>query len=309
MKTIIGITGTTAVGKSAAAVKLAKMLGTEIISCDSMQVYKGMNIGTSKITPEETEGVKHHMLDVVEPSFSYSAFAYASDVAKIVESMQKPPIMVGGTGFYFDCLVKPPEFGECEPEVKLQVKEFYQNEGLAGLQEWLKKLDAESYGAIDANNPKRVMRAIEIALCGGSRVKGNNCAQPPKYDLKLLVLQRNRSILYEQIERRVDKMVEEGLLDEVAELYERYDVGNHDYSAFEAIGYKELIAHLQGKCSLQEAIEQIKINTRHYAKRQIAYFKRMNVTEFVDVDEMTPQDIANHISDVLRSESSARGDV
>ena len=298
MRTIVGITGTTSVGKSEVAVKLAKLLNSEIISADSMQIYKGMDVGTAKITPEEMQGVTHHMLDVVEPNCNYSSFLYQRDASAIINGMERLPVVVGGTGFYFDSLLYPPEFGNADENRRKELQEILHNDGIQALQQLLKKLDTETYEQIDVNNPKRLLRAIEIAENGEKMAHGVR-KNDKKYNLLLFVLQRDRDKLYEQIDRRVDKMFENNLTEEVRALTDKY--GFIDTSAFSAIGYKEVIEHLKGNCSLEEAIAQIKINTRHYAKRQITYFKKMDVTEFISVDGKTSDQIAEHIYNQLLS--------
>lgn len=297
MKTIVGITGTTSVGKSAVGVALAQMLGGEVVSADSMQVYKGMDIGTAKITFDEMRGIKHHMLDVIEPNQNYSSFLYRQQASQIIDNMDAMPIVVGGTGFYFDSLIYPPEFGCVDDDRRAELKKMYDEQGLEPLRCMLKALDADTYGQIDINNPKRVLRAIEIAESGEKRSQGVGHKAEPKYDLKLFVLERSRDSLYSQIDKRVDKMIAMGLVDEVRGLVDKY--GKCDTSAFQAIGYKEIIEHLDGVISLDEAITKVKLNTRHYAKRQITYFKKMNAVEHINVEGQSVYDIAAYIKDKL----------
>ena len=296
MKTIVGITGTTAVGKSEVAVNLAKLLNSEIVSADSMQIYKGMDIGTAKISSEEMRGIPHHMIDIVEPNCNYSSFLYQQEASAIINAMDCLPIVVGGTGFYFDSLLYPPEFGTADEARRTELQQILQDVGLAALQNMLKQLDKDAYDTIDLSNPKRVIRAIEIAENGEKLTQGVGKTNP-KYNLILYVLQRERSNLYKEIDKRVDKMLQLGLVEEVEALVAKY--GYIDTSAFSAIGYKEVIDYLKGNTSLADAVAQIKINTRHYAKRQITYFKKMNVAEFISVDGKTSEDIAAHIRDQL----------
>ena len=297
MKTIVGITGTTSVGKSAVAVRLAQLLGTEIISADSMQIYKGMDIGTAKITSEQTLGTKHHMIDVVEPNCNYSSYLYQQEASRIINSMHTLPIVVGGTGFYFDSLVYPPEFGTSNDERRQELQRLLATDGLQALCEILKNLDAETYATIDKQNSKRVIRAIEIAESGKLKSQGYG-REKPQYNLILFVLQRSRNDLYEQIDQRVDEMIANGLVNEVKALTDKYGVCNT--SAFSAIGYKEVIEYLHGQVTLDEAVAQIKLNTRHYAKRQITYYKKMNVAEFIDVDGKDSCEIAAYIFEKLQ---------
>lgn len=293
MKKIIGITGTTCVGKSAVAVQLAKLLNSEIISADSMQIYKGMDIGTAKVTAPEMQGIVHHMLDIALPNSDYSSFEYAKATSEIIDSLSTVPIVVGGTGFYFDSLVHPPEFGAGDKQRRLELQEILKEEGLPVLCEKLKKLDPESYCTIDLQNPVRVIRAIEIAEQGEKRSAGTHEKQSSKYDLQLYVLYRNRAELYDMINNRVDNMVKNGLVEEVRKMVDNY--GFCETSAFSAIGYKELISYLRGECVLSDAVEQIKINTRHYAKRQETYFKKMQVKMRIDVANKNVADVAHII--------------
>ena len=296
MKTIVGITGTTSVGKSAVAVQLAKLLNTEVISADSMQIYKGMDVGTAKITSDEMMGIRHHMIDIVEPNCNYSSFLYQSDASRIINGMQTTPVVVGGTGFYFDSLLYPPEFGDGSAERRQQLQNLLETEGLPALQEILRNLDEVTYASIDRQNPKRVIRAIEIAENGLLKSQGHG-RRTPQYNLILFVLQRDRQELFKQIDHRVDNMIANGLIDEVKSLVAKY--GYCDTSAFSAIGYKEIIEYLQGKVTVEQAIDKIKLNTRHYAKRQITYYKKMNVCEYVDVENKSSLEIAQHIRDKL----------
>ena len=294
MKTFVGITGTTCVGKSDVAVQLAKLMQTEIISADSMQIYKGMDIGTAKISQAEMQGITHYMLDVVRPNEEFSSFQYQLQASKIIDEATTTPIVVGGTGFYFDSLLYPPEFGGGNLPLRKRLQELLKQDGLQKLQEMLRQKDEYAYNTIDLNNPVRVVRALEIAESGEQRKNGKGKTDP-RYNCLLFVLQRDREQLYRMIDDRVDKMIQQGLVDEVSRIVNEY--GICDTSAFSAIGYKEIIEFLQEKCTLAQATEKIKLNTRHYAKRQITYFKRMNVQRFVDVEGLTSTQIAKIIFD------------
>lgn len=296
MKSFVGITGTTCVGKSAVAVELAKILQCDVISADSMQIYVGMDIGTAKVTQAEMDGVKHHMLDVIEPNCDFSSFEYAEMAGKIIQNLPKAPILVGGTGFYFDSLVYPPEFSGGNKQRRLELQQMLAEKGLEHMVNYLRQLDKETCNVIDVKNPVRVIRAIEIAESGQKQSQGTT-KNNPQYDAKIFVLERDRQSLYQMIDLRVDKMVQGGLVDEVKGLVEKYGICQN--SAFQAIGYKEIIQYLQGNCTLEEAIDLIKINTRHYAKRQISYFKRMNIAKFINVEGKTAKQIAQEIADFL----------
>lgn len=301
MKTIIGISGTTSVGKSAVAVKLAKLLNTEVISADSMQIYKGMDVGTAKITIGEMDGIKHHMIDVVEPNLNYSSFLYQKQASQIIDNMKTVPILAGGTGFYFDSILYPPEFGNIDNSRRIELRDMLAKNGLKSMQDMLRNKDIDTYNTIDLQNPIRVLRAIEIAESGGTKSKGVGKTVAPKYNCKLFILQRERASLYRQIDERIDKMIAKGLIDEVKNLVDKY--GIIDTSAFSAIGYKEVIEYLVGNTSLDDAIENIKLNTRHYAKRQITYFKKMNVAKYIDVDNKTTDEVTQIIYNYLKSNS------
>ena len=297
MKSFVGITGTTCVGKSAVAVELARILNCEIISADSMQIYVGMDIGTAKVKQDEMGGIRHHMLDVIEPNCDFSSFEYAEMAGKIIDSLAVAPIVVGGTGFYFDSLVYPPEFSGGDKLRRTQLQQMLAENGLQYMVDYLHQLDVETYDKIDIKNPVRVIRAIEIAESGQKQSQGTN-KNNPMYDAKIFVLERDRESLYKMIDERVDKMVQTGLVAEVKDIVGKYGICKN--SAFSAIGYKEIIQYLQGNCTLENAIEQIKLNTRHYAKRQISYFKRMNITKFINVEGKNAQQIALDIAKYLQ---------
>lgn len=301
MRTVIGITGTTSVGKSAVAVKLAQMLHSCVISADSMQIYRGLDIGTAKIKPAEMMGIKHYMIDIVNPDVNYSSFLYQQDASQIIQTLNCTPIIAGGTGFYFDSLLYPPEFEECSAETKQQIAAMYKRDGLQPLVDKLKQLDIDTYNAIDLKNPQRVIRALEIAYSGTNKSCGLG-RKTPQYNMILFVLQRNREDLYKQIELRVDNMIAEGLVDEVQKIISYY--GICDTTAYKAIGYKEIIEYLQGNLSLSEASDLIKLNTRHYAKRQITYYKKMSVAQYIDVDGLHTDEIANKIYTYLHEKQA-----
>lgn len=271
----VGIMGATGVGKSAVAVQLALDIGGEIISADSMQVYKGMDIGTAKITPSEMQGIPHHMLDVVDIDCPFNAHMYASMTNNIIDEISsrgKVPIIVGGTGLYFYSLLYGLDHADSSDEsTRDRLTQMYQDKGLSALIDMLHEVDPAALQAIDVHNYKRVMRAIEIALCGGSVT--HNSVKTPICDAVLFVLGRERQIMYDNIDARVDSMIDNGLLDEVSRLYASYP--DNMLQSLQAIGYKEIVAYLDDKCSLDSAIDSIKLNSRRYAKRQLSYFKRL----------------------------------
>lgn len=298
----VGIAGTTCVGKSAVAVQLAKKLNTFVISADSMQIYKGMDVGTAKVTAEEMQGVPHFMLDVVEPNQDFSAFQYAEQVKQLIYNATKPPILCGGTGFYFDSLLYPSEFSVVSEQRRKELKEILeQPDGISKMVAYLSEIDPKAVDVIDVNNPKRVLRAVEIAENGQSICDGLGKNRQPLFDAKIFVLQRSREDLYKQIDIRVDAMVQNGLIEEVKRLVDRY--GICETTAFAAIGYKEILPYLQGQTTVEQAVDAIKLNTRHYAKRQISYFKRLPFARFVEVDGKTIEQVAEMIFAELTIES------
>lgn len=296
MKPILGILGATGVGKSAVAVEIAQKMGVNyVISADSMQIYKDMDVGTAKITPDEAKGIKHHLIDVVNPDQSFSAFDFAQQAQQVIDAnSNQTNIIVGGTGLYFDSLLHGLDFESSDKTQKIRqdMQELLQNQGVQAVLDVLKGLDGQVYDQIDKNNVKRVIRAIEILSTGGN-LQDKPSKRKDLYPHVLFVLYRDREAAYQKINDRVDKMVQQGLLQEVESLYKRYP--NRNLQSFKAIGYKEVLGHLDGICTFAQAVEQIKINTRHYAKRQNTYFKRMQNTVWVNVDGKTIDQIANEV--------------
>ncbi len=295
MKSLLCITGPTAVGKSAIAIEIAKILGTDIISADSMQIYRGMNIGTAKPTIDEQKIVKHHLIDIVNPNESFSSFLFKKNVEKIICNYDenKIPLIVGGTGFYFDTLLYPLDFevDSATLEYREELKNFVLNNGKDELYRKLTEVDPITAQDIHPNNVKRVIRALEIAKQG---VKKSNYERKsrPNYPNIIFSLNKSREKLYYDIDKRVDKMLEIGLLGEVEKLYEEYH--NKEYQSLQGIGYKELIEYIDGNLTLQEAVDTIKKNSRNYAKRQITFIKRLDTIN-IDVDEINRKQIIDKI--------------
>ena len=281
---VIGIVGPTAVGKTSLAVRLAKKYNGEVISCDSMQVYRGMDIGTAKVTPEEAEGVPHHLIDIKDPEESFSCADYAILAREAIEDITKRgklPIFCGGTGLYLDSVLEISDFGKtvADEEYRAEMEEYARVNGADALHNLLREIDPESADAIHKNNIKRVIRALEIYKCTGkpkSVVDRENKTVTSPYDATVFFLScEDKELLYSRIEKRVDIMLEDGLLEETRALYDRgvFDVSP---TASAAIGYKELLPYLKGECDLDGCIAQLKLSTRHYAKRQITWFKKKN---------------------------------
>jgi tRNA dimethylallyltransferase len=289
-KPLIILTGPTSVGKTALSIALAKALGGEIISADSMQVYKYMDIGTAKITTEEMQGVPHYLIDELEPEEEFNVVRFqqlTKDYMEQIYARNKIPILVGGTGFYIQAALYDIDFTENDPDTsyRKELELLLVEHGGDYLHELLTKIDPDSASAIHPNNSKKVIRALEFAKLTGEKISEHNKEQRTKqspYHYCYFVLNKDRAKLYETINRRVDLMVTNGLLDEVKGLYAQGY--SRDLVSMQGLGYKELFAYLEGECSLEEAIEVLKRDTRHFAKRQLTWFKREKEVLWVDKD-------------------------
>ena len=291
MQKLIVLTGPTAVGKTKLSVALAKRLGGEIISCDSMQVYRGMDIGTDKITAEAMDGVPHHLIDVLEPTEPFDVSRFQKMALAAMEGIYERghvPLLVGGTGFYIQSVLYNIDFTETDGD--RSIREAYEarvkEEGEAAidaLYEKLRDLDPDSADAIPKNNVKRVIRALEFFEKTGTPISEHNARERAKespYDFRYFVLTDDRQTLYDRIDARVDKMIEYGLVDEVKRLR---DMGvTRDMTSMQGLGYREIYAHLDGEFDLERAIYLIKRNTRHFAKRQLTWFKREHDVLWID---------------------------
>lgn len=287
-KNVVVLTGPTAVGKTALSIALAKALDTGIISADSMQVYKHMDIGSAKIMPEEMQGVEHALIDVYEPDEEFHVVRFQHDAKAAMERLWargKLPLVVGGTGFYIQALLYDIDFAAEDADGALREKyeSLAKEQGAEALHEMLRAIDPQSAGDIHANNVKRVIRALEFYEKTGTPISAHNAAERAKkspYGFAYFVLTDRREKLYERIDARVDAMMAQGLLEEVKALkrmgYTR------DMVAMQGLGYKELLAYLDGECSLEEAVYVIKRDTRHFAKRQLTWFRRERDVIWVD---------------------------
>ena len=305
---VLGIVGPTAVGKTSLSVRLAKKYNGEIISCDSMQIYKGMDIGTAKVTKEEMDGVTHHLIDIIDPSEAFSCADYAKRARELIADITKrgkTPIFCGGTGLYLDSVLEISTFGEtvADEEYRHSLEDFANKNGALTLHNMLKEIDPVSAEAIHYNNVKRVIRALEIYKCTGkpkSVIDKENKKEPSPYQSKIFFLTcEDKELLYSRIEKRVDIMMEAGLLDEVRRLYE---TGTFETSATAsgAIGYKELIPYVKGERDLDTCIAQLKLSTRHYAKRQLTWFKKKSNYITVYVDKEDPYEaVLRHVGDFI----------
>ena len=285
---IVIIGGPTASGKSDIAVRAAKLIGGEIISCDSMQIYKGMDIGTAKVTAEEMSGVPHHMIDIADPKREFSAFNFSQTAEKLIVDINlrgKIPIIAGGTGLYVESLIYPLSFiVEKDDKVRERLYEEYERLGAQAMYEKLMRVDPEDAEKIHPNNVKRLLRALEIyELSGKTKSKCAERVPNEAYDIGLFIVNPTREELYARIDARVDKMFASGIEGEVKNLLD--GVVHWDCQSMQAIGYKEFKPYFEGTASLDEVKEAIKRNTRHYAKRQITWFKRYKEALWYGLDE------------------------
>ena len=285
---LIILAGPTASGKTAVSVDLAKRIGGEIISADSMQIYRGMDIGTAKITADEMQGVKHYLINVADPKEDFNIVKFQNMVKCSIEEIKKNghiPILVGGTGFYIQSIIYDINFDKEDDNgsIRKVLEEEYDKMGADFMYEKLKKIDSISAENIHKNNKKRIIRAIEYFLINNALISEHNELQRKKtspYDFKFFVLNPKRDILYDRINKRVDKMVEKGLVDEVKSLIE--SGLSIDNISMQGIGYKEIVEYLEGNIPLDKAVENIKQNTRHMAKRQVTWFKRERDVIYID---------------------------
>ena len=305
---LIILTGPTAVGKTDLSIKLSKSLNAEIISADSMQIYKYMDIGSAKVTKEEMDGVVHYMIDEVTPDVPFSVSEFQVRSEKYIEEINKKGknvLITGGTGLYLNSLIYNMDFAKSNAnnEIREKLEKELQENGIDYMHEKLRSLDEEAANRIHKNNTKRVIRAIEVCMSGQ---KMNDFSKDLRYNEKykpiIIVLNRDREVLYQRINKRVDIMLENGLLDEVKKLLE---MGyTKDMISMQGIGYKEMIKYLDGEYTYDEAVEIIKRDSRRYAKRQLTWFKRYQDAKWFDLDkyqdiEILKEDIINHIEKLL----------
>ncbi|MBE5762917.1 MAG: tRNA (adenosine(37)-N6)-dimethylallyltransferase MiaA [Clostridiales bacterium] len=287
MNKIIIIAGPTASGKSKLAIEVAKKLHSEIISCDSMQIYKYMDVGTAKIMEDEMQGIKHHMINIVNPDEEYSVSDYAKEAKAIIDDMHKKnmiPIICGGTGLYVDALLYPLQLGAKDDAVRERLQEEYEKHGANYMHDKLKAIDPKEAEKVHANNVKRVLRALEIyELTGKTKSEQDDREKELNYDALLICLNPDRDELYERINDRVEDMFDNKLEIEVQDLV---NMGyNFNLQSMQAIGYKEFRDFISDRKSLEEVKEEIKTNSRHYAKRQITWFKRYDFCKFFEPND------------------------
>ena len=290
-KPLIILTGPTAVGKTAASIGLAKAIGGEIISADSMQVYRYMDIGSAKIMSEEMNGVCHHLIDVLEPEEEFNVAVFQKMAKEAMQGIYERghiPIVVGGTGFYIQALLYDIDFekGEENTDYRKELEAYAKDHGAQSLHDRLREVDPKSADAIHANNVKRVIRALEYYHETGTQISEHNEAEREKespYQFAYFVLNDVRSHLYERIDHRVDLMMEQGLLDEVTALKNRGCT--REMVSMQGLGYKEILDYLDGKDTLEEAVTILKRDTRHFAKRQLTWFRRERDVLWIQKEE------------------------
>ena len=289
---LIILSGPTAVGKTELSIALAKAINGEIISSDSMQVYKQMNIGSAKITPEEMEGVKHYLVDELEPDEEFNVTRFQQLAYYYIEKIYEKgrvPILVGGTGFYIQSVLYGIDFTKTEKDTsyRKELEQLAKEKGAACLHSLLKKVDEKSAIAIHQNNIKRVIRALEYYKQTGMRISEHNEEQRKKqsaFHFSYFVLNDIREQLYNRINLRIDKMLEQGLIDEVKALRNRGYT--RDMTSMQGLGYKEILSYLDGECTLEEAISILKRDTRHFAKRQLTWFRRESDVIWIQKNEL-----------------------
>ncbi|MBR5578062.1 MAG: tRNA (adenosine(37)-N6)-dimethylallyltransferase MiaA [Lachnospiraceae bacterium] len=293
---VIVLTGPTAVGKTKLSIDLAKQIGGEIISADSMQIYRYMDIGSAKIKTEEMQGIPHYLIDCLLPGEEFNVTVFQGMAKKAMEeiwSKNKIPIIVGGTGFYIQSVLYDIDFTENNDngDLRKQLEETALEKGAGYLHEMLTRVDPESAAEIHENNVKRVIRALEYYQLTGEKISVHNKQQREKsspYDVSFFVLNDKRELLYKRIDQRVDEMMKEGLLEEVKQLQKMgYD---RSYVSMQGLGYKEIFSFLEGEITLEEAVYIIKRDTRHFAKRQITWFKREREVIWINKDEFSYDD-------------------
>lgn len=298
---VIVICGPTASGKTALSIELAKKINGEIISCDSMQIYKDMDIGTAKVTPEEMQGIKHYLVDFVSPDERYSVANFKNDAKKAIKEIiakGKTPIIVGGTGLYVDSLIYEIDYPQIEldeeyrKELELQANE----QGLKKLYEIAKEIDPLAIDKISENDQKRIIRILEIYHSTGktkTQLEAES-RKPLEYDYIVFAINWDRAKLYERINKRVDIMLEQGLIEEVEKIKQKY---SKFPTAMQGLGYKEVVEYLEGNYTEEEMIEKIKMETRRYAKRQLTWFRKNKQTIWLNGEE----NIENNVNIIIEN--------
>ena len=309
-KPLVILTGPTAVGKTELSVRLAKAVGGEIISADSMQIYKYMDIGSAKITKEEMQGVKHYLIDELMPDEEFNIVRFKQMAEKAMEQIYANghiPIVTGGTGFYIQALLYDIDFtdeDDADDSYRKELEKIAAVSGAEVLHEMLFKADPESAKAIHPNNIKRVIRALEYYHLTGQKISEHNENERQKespYNYAYIVLNRNRNVLYERIEQRVDKMLAEGLVDEVMKLKQMGYTRN--MVSMQGLGYKEILDYLNDSITLEEAVYILKRDTRHFAKRQLTWFRREKDVIWSDLDNKSQDEALADVLKILKNKN------
>ena len=283
---VIVICGPTASGKTSLSIELAKKINGEIVSCDSMQIYKDMNIGTAKPTQEEMQGIKHYLIDFISPNERYSVADYKKDAKKAIKeiiSKGKTPIVVGGTGLYIDSLIYEIEYQDIkfDENYRKELEKNVEEKGLEYLYKKAKEIDPQAIEKISPNDKKRILRILEIYHMTGKNKKQQEIESRKKeveYDYHVYAIDWDREELYNRINKRVDIMIQQGLIEEVKNILEKY---KEFPTAMQGLGYKEVVEYLEGKLTKDEMIEKIKMETRRYAKRQLTWFRKNKQTIWI----------------------------
>ncbi len=298
---LIIISGATATGKSKCAINLAKALDGEVISCDSMQIYRKMDIGTAKVTKEEMDGVPHHLIDIIEPTDDFSVAEFQQIVYAAINDIRsrgKTPILCGGTGFYTNAIIYNTEFTESEKdeEYRLELQKLADEKGSSYVHNILKTVDEQASKDIHHNNLKKVIRALEYNKLTGLKISEHNEEEKkrkPFFNAKHFLLDIDRKVLYDRIDKRVDIMIDAGLIEE---FYKLIEMGcTRELNSMKAIGYAELFEYLDGTITKQDAIDLIKKNSRNYAKRQLTWFRNKSEAIFINVLQFSENDLTEYI--------------
>ena len=297
---VIVICGPTASGKTSLSIELAKQINGEIVSADSMQIYKDMNIGTAKPTKEEMQGIEHYLLDFVSPEERYSVAQYKQDAKNAIKEILakgKTPIVVGGTGLYVDSLIYEIEYNDIEidEDYREKLEKIAEEDGLHKLYEMALNIDPTAMEKISKNDKKRIMRVLEIYHSTGktkTEQELESRKKPVEYDYKVFAINWDRELLYQRINKRVDIMIEQGLIEEVKNILIKY---KNFPTAMQGLGYKEVVEYINGMCTKEEMIEKVKMETRRYAKRQLTWFRKNKNTIWLD----GANDVQNNINIIL----------
>ena len=300
---VIVICGPTASGKTALSIELAKKINGEIVSCDSMQIYKDMDIGTAKPTVEEMQEIKHYLIGYVSPEKRYSVADYKIDAKKAIKAIIKKgkmPIVVGGTGLYLDSLIYEIEYQDIklDEQYRNKLEEEVDKQGLENLYEKAKQIDPKAIEKISPNDKKRILRILEIYHATGKTKTEQEIESRKKeveYDYKVYALNWDRQKLYDRINKRVDMMIKQGLVEEVKQILDKYD---NFPTAMQGLGYKEVVEYLNGNLTKEKMIEKIKIETRRYAKRQLTWFRKNKQTIWLNAEDMIQDNIQKILKDI-----------